>query len=846
MATIALASVRAHKRRLAGMFSSVVLGVAFLSGTLILGDTLQSGFDSLFAEANAGTDVVVRPASDIDGEYVNQAGVMDASLAGSLADVDGVAAVAPAVEGYGRILGADGEPLGGNGPPTVAAGWIDDEALNPWRIAEGRAPAAPDEVVVNRGAADAGELHVGDRTVVLLPEPVEVIVVGVATFGDGADGIGPTTTAFFDFASAQRHLTGDTSAVTSLLLRAEDGVSDAELASRVERLLPSGLEAVTGSQLTTDQLDALGADFLDGFKTLLVAFAGVALLVGAFSIHNTFSILVAQRAQEVALLRGIGATRRQVLAWAVTEAAVVGAVASVAGLLAGIGLASALRSLFDAFGFSLPARGLVFEGSTAVICLGVGTGVTLLAGIGPASKASRIPPLAALRNVALDRTAASPVRAVAGAVLLAAGVVIVLTTVASEGDIALTGLGAVLSVVGTAVFGPVATRPAVRFLAAPLPRLRGVVGSLARENAARNPRRTSGTAVSLTVGIGVVTLFTVFAASIEASVDAAVAGSFEGDLVVGGAAWQGGGVSPRFTSDVAALDEIDRAVALANGFALVDGDSRRVTVADPRALAGVLDLDVVDGSLEALGRESLAVSSDEAEDHGWRVGTALDVTFADGARERMTIGAVYDAADVAGPYLVPRAVWSAHSPQVIDAAVFLALRDGVRLAEGKAAVQSLADRYHAGDVMDRGEYVDELAGGIDQMLGLVYVMLLLAIVIALIGIANTLTLVVHERTAELGLLRAVGATRSQVRSIVRWEAVVVAVLGSVAGVALGVFLGWALVRAAGAAGEFRAFAVPPGQLAIVVVVGALTGVVAGVRPARRAARVDVLRAIATT
>ncbi|GIU90126.1 MAG: ABC transporter substrate-binding protein [Acidimicrobiia bacterium] len=846
MAKIALASLRAHKRRLAGMFLSVVVGVAFLSGTLVLGDTLQSNFDKLFAEANAGTDVVVRPVSDIDGDYANQAGVMDASVARTLAQIDGVAAVAPAVEGYGRILDADGEPLGGNGPPTVAAGWVEDEALNPWRITEGRAPAAPDEVVLNRGAAEGGDLRVGDRTVVQVPEPLEVTVVGIATFGEDADGIGPTTTAFFDFESAQRQLTGGTSNVTSVLLRAEDGVSPEELVARVEPRLPGGLEAVTGSQLTDDQLDSLGADFLDAFRTFLVVFAGVALLVGAFSIHNTFSILVAQRAGESALLRGIGATRRQVLGWVVAEAAVVGVVASVAGLVAGLGLASGLKGLFDAFGFALPAGGLVFEASTAVVCLVVGTGVTLLAGIGPATRASRIPPVAALRTVALDRSAASSVRAMAGAVVLAVGVVLVLVTVASEGDIAVAGLGAVLSVAGAAVSGPVAARPASRLLAAPLPRLRGAIGTLARENAARNPRRTSGTAVALMVGIGVVTLFTVFAASIEASVDEAVAGSFEGDLVVGGASWEGGTVSPRFASDVEELDEVERVTALANGFALVDGESRQVTVADPRALPGVLDLDVVQGSLDAVDRGSLAVSADEAGDHGWEVGTAIDVAFPDGGRRRLPIAAVYDAADVAGAYLLPRAVWEAHSPQSVDTAVFVALRDGVPLADGKDAVQEVADRYYAGDVMDRGEYVDELAGGVDQMLGLVYVMLFLAILIALMGIANTMTLAVHERTSEIGLLRAVGATRAQVRSMVRWEAVVVAVLGSVAGTAFGVFFGWALVRAAGADGEFRTFAVPLGELAIVVLVGALAGVVAGARPARRAARTDVLRAIAST
>jgi putative ABC transport system permease protein len=844
MTKVVFASLMSHKRRLAGMFLSVFLGVAFLAGTLVMGDTLDKNFTSLFTETNAGTDVVVRRASAIDTNFDSQRGVIDASLAKEIARVEGVAAVSPSVSGYGQIRDKDGDALGGNGPPTLAVSWTENPDLNPFKLVEGRAPRAADEVVINRGAAKDGDLHVGDTTLVSTPDPHRVTIVGIATFGD-EDGIGGVTNAFFTLDAAEQYITTP-GEVTSILVRGDPGVSQETLQSRIARQMPQGVEAITGADRTTQDLDQLGDEFLNAFKTFLVVFAGIAMLVAAFSIHNTFSILVAQRTRESALLRTIGASRRQILTWVTVEALLLGAIASVAGVLGGIGLAQLLKALFAGFGAALPSGGIAVQTSSVVISIVVGVVVTLLAGAAPAWKASRVAPLAVLRETSVDRSSASITRAVAGGLLLAGGVALVLFSVLANGSIGSGALGALLTIVGVSVFGPVVARPASQVIGAPLPRLRGITGALARRNAMRNPRRTAGTATALMIGVGVVTLFTVFAASIKASINDTVAGSVRADLVVGASSFGGDGLSPQLASDIGRLPEVEHSLGLGTGSVLVDGKSKNASVLDPRQVDGTLDLDVVEGSMSGLGANQLAVAKSVVDDHHWSVGSAVPVTFADGSTERLTVGAVYDAPELVGNYVLTRATWDAHVSQSIDQGVLVRLRDGVSVSDGQRAVEQAGASFGNPKVLDKPEYVDERAGNVDRALGLIYVLLALAIVIALMGIANTLALAVYERTGELGILRAVGTTRPQVRATVRWESVIVALFGTLTGIAVGVFLGWSLFRLANVAGGFDSFAVPAPQLVIIVVVGAIAGVLAGLRPARRAAKLDVLQAVAAT
>ena len=854
MGTVILKGLLAHKRRLVGTFLAVFIGVAFLAGTLVLGDTLRTNFDDLFTEANAETDVVVRNASRLStdpGEPDSQRGLLDASLVDTVRDVEGVAAAEPVVEGFGQLVGKDGDKLGGDGPPTLAGNWIPNRDLNPYRLVEGRAPRADDEVVINRGVADDGNLRVGDTTTVQIPEPVSVRIVGIATFGS-ADGLGPTTFTAFTLEGAQQYVLGRSDRVGSIVLEAQPGVSQDELLNRVQRVLPPGVEPITGAELTDENTNDINEQFLDLFTTFLTVFAAVALLVATFSIYNTFSIIVAQRTRESALLRALGAGRGQILASVVIEALLVGIVASVGGLLGGLGLAALLKALLDAVGFSaLPDGGLVFKASVAVISMIVGVGVTLIAGVAPAVKASRVAPLAAIRDVSVERTRTSAGRAIAGVALAAVGVAVVLAAVLSSGDSVLgfAGLGALFTIVGVVVFGPVVARPASGVIGWPLPRLRGVAGSLARRNAMRNPRRTAGTAAALMVGVGVVTLFTIFAASLKTAIDDSVSQSFTGDLVVSVGEFGGGGISPRFADDVSQLPEVQTATGLENGRALIGTDTESVTIADQTQLGEVLDLDVTEGSLSALGPQQLAVAEQTADDEGWTRGTSVPVTFSDGTTTEFTVGAIYEARDIAGSYILSRAAWAPHAVQDIHATVLIALEDGVALDPGRRAVEQIADAYGAPDVEDRDEYAASRSEGVDMLLGLVYVLLALAILIALMGIANTLSLSVYERVRELGLLRAVGETRPQLRAMIRWESVIIAVFGTIGGLGVGVFLGWALVEAASdsTTEDLTAptFSAPLGQLVVVLIVGAIAGVLAGIRPARRAAKLPVLQAIAT-
>jgi putative ABC transport system permease protein len=846
MLSLTVKEMRGHGRRLVGTAVAVFLGVAFLAGTLVLGDTLRNNFDNLFAEVNAGTDVVVRNTTDLGIEADEPRGLIDRSLVDRVAAVDGVAAAEPQIQGLGQLLGADGDAVGGGGPPQLAGSWTTDERLNPYRLAEGRAPEAADEVVVNRGAADDGNLRIGDRTTVLTPEPVEVTIVGISTFGD-QDGLGGVTFTAFSLEGAMRHVTKDPSGVSSIAVRADEGTSQSELVSRVDKVLPNGVEAVSGSSVSTENADDINKLFLDMLTTFLTVFAGIALLVATFSIYNTFSIIVAQRTRTAALLRAIGASRRQVLASVVIEAAAVGVVASLAGLAGGIAVAGLLKGLFDAAGFALPAGGIVVTGGAVMVSVIVGLVVTLLAGIMPAVKASRVPPLAALRDVAVERTSPSAPRIVAGAILTGLGVATTAAAALSDDpSLATVGLGGVITLIGAIVLGPVVARPVAGLLGAPFARLRGLSGSLARQNAIRNPRRTAATASALMVGVGIVTLFTVFAASLKESTAATIDRSFAGDLVISSGPF-GGSLSPDLAVDVGDLPEVDSAVGIGRGFASIDGDTKQMTVADPADLASAVDVGVTSGSVADMTSDEIAISDATADANGWAVGDTLPVTFADGARADLTVAATYDVSDIVGGYVLPSETYAPHTRQPVDSTVVVDLSAGTSLADGKAAVERVAANYGGPDVEDRDQFAATMSAGADMFLTIIYALLALAIIIALMGIANTLSLSIHERTRELGLLRAVGQTRGQLRSMVRWESVIVATFGVVGGIGLGVFLGWALVEAAGntPGSVISEFVLPVGRLAIVVVVGAIAGVLAGLRPARRAARLDVLGAIAT-
>lgn len=850
MFLISLKNTWGHKRRLVGTMLAVFLGVAFLSGTLVLGDTLSATFDRLFVDTTSGTDAIVRNETLIKrgGNGIKQGGYLDAGLVDEIRQVEGVETAAPSIEGYGAIIDRDGDPVGGNGPPRMAGNWIDDPQLNPYQLVEGRAPAADDEVVINRGAAEDADLKVGDTVTVQVPTPVEVTVVGIADYGD-ARSLGGTTFTAFTLEAAQRHLTGGGQRINSVLVKADPGVSQEELVTRIEPLVPDGAEALTGAELADDLIDNVNESFLDMLRMFLTVFGGIAVLVATFSIYNTFSIIVAQRSRDIALLRAVGAGRRQVLASIVVEAIAIGVVASVAGAAAGAGVAALLSRMFEAIGVGLEAGDLVITAGAMAASLIVGIVATVVAATAPAVRASRIAPMAALRDAAVDRSAGSRRRASLGTIVLGAGVTMVMVGAAVGDDsvLMIAALGAVACLAGLIVLGPVIARPLCGLLGLPFARFRGVGGVLARHNAMRNPGRTSATASALLVGVGVVVMFTVFAASMKSNLEESIDRSFGADLVASSSrvgSSGGVGLDPQIAPAVAELPEVESAVGLGAGAAIVDGDDRGVVYADPAGIDRVLDVDVTEGSLAGLADDHIAVAESIAEDEGWQMGDMVAVEFLDGAEERFTVGAIYEESTIVGPILVPRAAWEPHALQEIDTAVFVSLADGVDIDAGQAAVSGVVDRFGGPDVEDREEYAASQSTSLDMMLSIIYVLLTLAIIIALMGIANTLSLSIHERRPELGILRAVGQTRRQLRAMVRDESVFISLFGTVSGMALGVFLAWGLIQVVTVSSDsIETFTAPPAQLAVILVVGAVAGVLAGVRPAHRAAQLDVLDAV---
>jgi putative ABC transport system permease protein len=842
MIALTLKQLWARKRRAVGAGIAVIIGVAFLTATMILGGAMTRGVEALFVEGYAGTDVQVKSAYEISSENVETVPI-PARLLDDLDSLPEVARALPVVEGTAQIVGADGDGIGGNGPPTIGQNWP-DSPRNPYAVVEGRAPAGPGEVAIDSGAADDGGLHVGDVTTVRVPQPVEVTIVGIAELESGSS-LGGVTFAFFETKTAQQLLLGGEDVLSAVDLQVAPGVSPDALRETVEPLLPDGTVAYTGAELTEQAMAEMESDFLGFFKVFLMLFAVIALLVACFSISNTFSILVAQRTREAALLRALGASTRQILATVAGEALLIGAVASALGLGVGVGLARGLNALMTAAGVGVPSAGMSPGVDVVIAGLVTGIGVTLLAATFPAWRASRVSPLAALRDVAVDHSGASVWRAASGAALAVAGVVALVTGPDTGEPMMVAGLGALATFVGVVLLGPVAARLAASAIGAPIAALRGTNGRLARGNAMRNPKRTAGTASALMIGVAVVALFASVASSIKYSMTDLLDRSFGGDLVVRPDGFSGAGLEPELAGRIAELPEVARATPLRDAPVTLGDEEVWLVASDVATMADIIELGDVTGDLDRLGDDEIAVSADWAEDHGHRVGDALDVRFADGESGALSIVATYTERDLMGDHLVDVSVLEPHHAVASDFLVLIDLVEGTSLDAGRTAVSAVTQP--AGDplIETSDEYLDAMASELDAALGLVYGLLGLAVVIALIGIANALSLSLYERTRELGLLRAVGQTRRALRATVRWESVIISLFGTIGGLALGTFLCWGLVRAIATTEGFAQFAPSYSTIGVVLVVAVLAGVLAAWRPARRASKLDVLDAIAT-
>jgi len=847
---ITLKGVVAHKFRFLLTAVAVLLGVTFMAGTMVFTDTISHTFNGLYSSIYRHTAAVVRARQAYATSSGTERRRIDASVADTVRGLPGVAGVRLTIEGYAQLVGKDGKPLGnpGAGPPALGEAWTDSAELNPFRLLPGgQPPRTSSEIVIDKHSADLGHFRVGDEAVVLTKAaPQTFTIVGIVTFGSADSPLGAGITVF-EPATAAR-LLGEPGKVDQIDVSAAPGATQADLARRIDTALhdPS-LEVLTGHQVTKESESSIHKD-LSFLNTFLLVFAVIALFVGSFIIFNTFSIVVAQRMRELALLRAVGATRAQVTLSVLGESLVLGVVASAGGVAAGVVLAAPLKAGMAALGIDIPAAGLVVGPRTIVVSMLVGVAVTLAAAVLPARRAGRVLPVAAMREVAVEPTGHSVLRVAVGCLVTLVGAALLSVGLFAHVAHRLTyvGAGAATVFLGVAALGPVLTRPLSRVIGTAITSVRGTTGELATENVARNPRRSSSTAAALMIGVALVALIAVIAASTKASVGDIIDRAIRADFVVtsGTGNPTALGLSPEVQRRIAALPEVSAAMGVRVGPARINGANVYVGAGDPARTSRLIDFGVSQGRLEAMGVDGIAVSERVAADHRLALGQPLTVVFPTTGARTFTIGAIYRAREVTGDYLISLASAEQNFRQQLDFQVYVKLADGVSPHAGRAAIGKVLADYPTAKLQDQTQYKHQQAAQIDQLVNLLYGLLALAIIIALIGIANTLALSIHERVHELGLLRAVGMTRGQLRAAVRYEALIIAILGTVMGLVIGILFGWALVVALSSQG-IRRLVIPGLQLLIVAVVAALAGIVAAVGPGRRAARLDVLRAIAS-
>jgi putative ABC transport system permease protein len=837
----------AHKVRFLLTGLAVVLGVAFMAGTMILTDTMGKTFDGLFATSNESIDVVVHRTTGVDGKGVDVQERVEASLVDRIRAVDGVDAAAGTVEGFAQLVSSDGTAIGTDGMGgTIGVSWIADERLNPFDLSAGHAPG-PGEIVLDQATFESEGWTLGDTVGVLANDATtDMTIVGTATFGDVKGVPGITVVAAHD--TTAQAMFAKPGTYDSVVVASDGGSTNAELADRVQAVVGSDqLEVVTGDADTADKQANFKKD-MAFFTTFLLAFAYIALFVGMFIIYNTFSIIIAQRMREMAMLRAVGASRRQVLRAVLLESAIVGLVASGLGLVAGVGMSFGLRALLAGVGLEIPDGELVISTGTVVTAFAVGVGVTLISSIGPAVRASRIRPIAALRETAVESVTTPVRRTVAGVLVTAAGLVAFAAGIAGSGNgaVRLLGLGVLTVILGVFVLGPAIARPAIRLIGLPT-RLSGATGHLALENARRNPRRTAATASALMIGVALVGFITILASSTKASTARAVDASLRADYVVDSGSWGNGGFGPSIEEDLAAVPGVETLSPMRSTPVNLASGASEVLAVDTSTIDELMDLEVAAGEITDVHGDGLAVGSKKAEELGLGLGDTMTVSFAATGDVDLTVRALFDG-EVLGAggsaYVVGLDTFEANVTDQFDRQVYVQLADGTDAATTTAAIEDALTSWPNADLQDQAGFKEAITSEIDMMLNLIYGLLALAVIIALIGIANTLALSVHERTRELGLLRAVGMTRRQLRTAIRWESVLISLFGTALGFVLGVGGAWGITKAVADQGV-STFVLPVQQLAVIVGLAVLAGVLAALGPARRAGRLNVLDAIAT-
>ena len=853
MTRFALRGLLGRKLRTALTALAIVLGVAMISGTYVLTDSIDQAFDRIFSDIRKGSSAVITGKSPFD--FSEGTGVdlptFDESLVAQVRELPGVAEAEGSVDSdTAQLIGDDGKAVVYGGAPNLGFSIADgDSRFNPLSLVEGSWPG-PNEVVVDKGTASKEGFELGESIGVQVEGPVEKLrLSGIMEFSSGLT-IGGATLAGFDLPTAQRLMKKD-GRLDEIAVAAKPGVSEEELAGQIQDVLPPETQVRTAE----DQARADAADtnefitFLQGF---LLAFAGVALFVGSFVIANSLSITIAQRTRELATVRMLGASRRQVLGSIVIEALVVGATASVVGLFLGLLLAKGLFRLFDAVGFTLPNTGLVFLTRTAVVALAAGILVTLLASLRPAIRATRVPPVAAVREGAtLPPGRFHRFRGVGAVLLAVAGFAALLYGLFGSGlsttqILVWMGLGALLIFFGVALFSSRLVRPLAQVLGWLPARLFGVSGRLARDNARRNPQRTGSTAAALMIGLALVTLVATLAAGIVQTFRGAVDDLWkESASDYGITAQNNFSPIPIAAAEAAAkAPGVEAVMNVRTGSVQVFGEEVFATAVDPTA-RDLINLTWKDGSQEVLanlGRDGAFVDDGYADDHDLTVGSTIEVLFPSGRTDDFTVEGIFDPPTGGSPFgnvTISTEAWDSNVEQPRNLYSFVAMRGDVTDANTRTLEDSLADFPNA-KVQTREEFIDNQIAGLNSILNILYVLLALSVVVSVFGIVNTLVLTVFERTREIGMLRAIGMTRRQIRRMIRHESIITALIGATIGIALGIVLAALLIARV----DFIDFTFPATQVIVFFGAAILVGIVAAIFPARRAAKLNPLEAIA--
>lgn len=842
---LARKSLRARLGRTIAIAFTIVVGVSFVVGTFVLADSLRATFDNLFREINETVDLEVR-SSVAFGEGLDASrDPVPLDLADTVRAVPGVEHVEPVIQRYAQFLDADGDLVTTGGAPAFGVSVAPDTRYDGLIVRDGRFPVGPDEVGIDKATGDRAGFEVGERVQVITDAGVrEFLLVGTVSLPN-ADGFAGASLAVFDLPTALE-VFDSPGQVDVIDIWLADDADVEQVQAALEAELGDRYEVITGEQVAQEASDAFGG-FIDLFGNGLLTFAFITAFVSAFIINNVFAITIGQRLRELALIRAVGGTAGQVRRMIVVEALTMALIATLVGILGGIGVARLLIALFDAAGFGFPDTSTVLLWRTVAMAFVVGVGITMLSVVVPARRAARIPPVAAMRPE-LGFAALSSKRLVAGTVVTVIGAVMFVVGLfvrpgGTPGLLFFAGLGGIALFLGTASLSSTVARPVTTALGWPVERLFRTPGALARQNAARNPRRTSASAAALMIGVALVSAAAVFAASLRDTFTRILDRSVTADYVITDANFQG--LPPAVADTLRALPELSAVTPIRGTGALVEGEQRSIGAADPSALGDLLDLDIREGGYAGMADGGVLVHRDPAGDLGLDVGSVVEMTFPNGSERSLPVAGIYADAAVAGNWLISLDTLE----QVTDIPprdffVVARLADGVDAVLGDQAVRDAVAAFPQADVQSNAEFRQQQEDQINQLLIVITALLLFAIVIAVLGISITLALGVFERTREIGLLRAVGMTKRQTRRSVRWEAVIVSVFGAVVGVVLGTLIGVALALAVPDT-IIDGVSFSPGIMLVILVGAVLAGLLAAVYPSYKASNLDVLEAIAT-